>query len=32
LVRPDQHVCARWQALTPVRLQAALRRGLGHAA
>ncbi len=32
LVRPDQHVCARWQALTPLRLQAALRRGLGHAA
>jgi len=32
LVRPDQHVCARWQALTPGRLQAALRRGLGHAA
>jgi 3-(3-hydroxy-phenyl)propionate hydroxylase len=31
LVRPDQHVCARWLALTPPRLQAALRRALGHA-
>jgi 3-(3-hydroxy-phenyl)propionate hydroxylase len=32
LVRPDQHVCARWLALTPPRLRAALRRALGHAA
>lgn len=24
LVRPDQHVCARWTAVTPQRLQAAL--------
>jgi 3-(3-hydroxy-phenyl)propionate hydroxylase len=32
LVRPDQHVCARWHAVTPARVQAALRRGLGHAA
>lgn len=32
LVRPDQHVCGRWQAVTPARLQAALHRGLGHAA
>lgn len=26
LLRPDQHVCARWLQLTPDRLQAALRR------
>ena len=26
LLRPDQHVCARWQQLTPERLQAALQR------
>jgi 3-(3-hydroxy-phenyl)propionate hydroxylase len=26
LLRPDQHVCARWLQLTPARLQAALRR------
>ena len=24
LVRPDQHVCARWNHVTPARLQAAL--------
>jgi hypothetical protein len=26
LVRPDQHVCARWLHLTPQRVQAALAR------
>ena len=26
LVRPDQHVCARWTAVTPPRLRAALAR------
>ncbi|MEI8264515.1 MAG: FAD-dependent monooxygenase [Betaproteobacteria bacterium] len=31
LVRPDQHVCARWHDVTPSRLQAALRQALGHA-
>lgn len=31
LVRPDQHVCARWRCVTPTRLQAALRQALGHA-
>jgi 3-(3-hydroxy-phenyl)propionate hydroxylase len=31
LVRPDQHVCARWLHVTPARLQAALRQALGHA-
>lgn len=28
LVRPDQHVCARWRALAPDRLDAALRTAL----
>jgi 3-(3-hydroxy-phenyl)propionate hydroxylase len=28
LLRPDQHVCARWLALDPVRLQAALATAL----
>ncbi len=30
LVRPDQHVAARWLDVTPQRLDAALRRALGH--
>ncbi len=30
LLRPDQHVCARWLTLDAVRLQAALRRALPH--
>ena len=30
LVRPDQHVCARWLRVTPERLQQALRRAHGH--
>ena len=29
LLRPDQHVCARWAAATPARLDAALARALG---
>ncbi|WP_020201148.1 FAD-dependent oxidoreductase [Cupriavidus sp. WS] len=29
LLRPDQHVCARWRAFEPARVQAALRRALG---
>lgn len=29
LVRPDQHVCARWRQLSASRLDAALRRALG---
>ena len=28
LIRPDQHVCARWRELTPQRLEAALRRAV----
>ena len=28
LIRPDQHVCARWRELTPERLEAALRRAV----
>ncbi len=28
LIRPDQHVCARWRQLTPHRLDAALRRAV----
>ena len=28
LLRPDQHVCARWQALDATRLRAALRTAL----
>jgi 3-(3-hydroxy-phenyl)propionate hydroxylase len=31
LVRPDQHVCARWIAPAPDRLDAALRAALGQA-
>lgn len=30
LVRPDQHVCARWVAPSADRLQAALHTALGH--
>ena len=29
LLRPDQHVCARWRAVQPAALQGALRRALG---
>ena len=31
LFRPDQHVCARWLALTPASLNAAVARALGPA-
>ena len=31
LVRPDQHVCARWHHVTPQRLQAALHQAMGLA-
>jgi 3-(3-hydroxy-phenyl)propionate hydroxylase len=31
LIRPDQHVAARWRALDAGRLQAALGRATGHA-
>ena len=30
LIRPDQHVAARWRVLDIARLQAALRRATGH--
>ena len=30
LVRPDQHVCARWLSLDGGRLERAVRRALGH--
>ncbi len=30
LIRPDQHVAARWRVLDAARLQAALRRATGH--
>ena len=30
LVRPDQHVCARWRAPTPEQLEAAMARAQGH--
>ncbi len=32
LLRPDQHVCARWRAFEPARVQEALLRATGHAA
>ena len=32
LLRPDQHVCARWRCATAADMRAALRRALGHAA
>ena len=31
LVRPDQHVCARWHHVTPLRLLVALQQALGLA-
>lgn len=31
LVRPDQHVCARWRAADPARVRAAVARATGHA-
>lgn len=30
LVRPDQHLCARWRALDGAAVQAALRKACGH--
>ncbi len=30
LVRPDQHVCARWLTLSPDRLRSAVQTALGH--
>ena len=30
LIRPDQHVCARWRSLDADRLAAAWRRACGH--
>ena len=30
LLRPDQHVLARWRALDTTKLQAAMARALGH--
>ncbi len=32
LLRPDQHVCARWREPTPAAVRAALRRALAHPA
>ena len=32
LLRPDQHVCARWRAPTPAAVQAAVRRALASPA
>ena len=31
LIRPDQHVCARWRAADPARVRAALARASGNA-
>ncbi|HSI57414.1 MAG TPA: FAD-dependent oxidoreductase [Ideonella sp.] len=31
LIRPDQHVCARWRTPTPARLRAAIQRALAIA-
>ena len=31
LLRPDQHLCARWRHATPAKMRAALHRALGHA-
>ena len=31
LIRPDQHVCARWRHATAAQVQAAMRRALGTA-
>jgi len=31
LVRPDQHVCARWRAANPARVRAAVARATGNA-
>ncbi|HJS04782.1 MAG TPA: FAD-dependent oxidoreductase, partial [Variovorax sp.] len=31
LLRPDQHVCARWRAPTPSAIRAALARALAKA-
>jgi 3-(3-hydroxy-phenyl)propionate hydroxylase len=30
LIRPDQHVCARWRRAEPAALRRALQRALGH--
>jgi len=30
LLRPDQHICARWRSLQAEALQQALRRATGH--
>ncbi len=32
LVRPDQHVCARWRSTQPAAIRAAYRRALGYPA
>jgi 3-(3-hydroxy-phenyl)propionate hydroxylase len=30
LIRPDQHVCARWRSVDTAKLAAAVRRATGH--
>mgnify|MGYP001603114424 CR=1 FL=1 len=30
LIRPDQHIAARWRGIDTDRIQAALRRAIGH--